>query len=191
MDSNVDDLDDLLTHLAKYGGQLLFSNVAEETVKRIVGPGAVWPDLTRQQIAEEVWLEIEAGSSGNPNQAQQIANAQKIYPLVMQIPGIDPEFLARDLLHRLDDKLDLTQAFKSPLPSIVAMNTMSRGGPGGPRRQVSRRALAWRRREVAADAGAGRRPERAAEPSAGRQLPAADAGRKPRGRRRQPPAWAG
>ena len=132
MDSNVDDLDDLLTHLAKYGGQLLFSNVAEETVKRIVGPGAVWPDLTRQQIAEEVWLEIEAGSSGNPNQAQQIANAQKIYPLVMQIPGIDPEFLARDLLHRLDDKLDLTQAFKSPLPSIVAMNTMSRGGPGGP-----------------------------------------------------------
>jgi hypothetical protein len=131
MDSNVDDLDDLLTHLARYGGQLLFSNVAEATVKRIVGPGAVWPDLTRQQISEEVWLEIEAGSSGNPNQAQQIANAQKIYPLVMQIPGIDPEFLARDLLHRLDDKLDLTQAFKSPLPSIVAMNTMSRG-PGGP-----------------------------------------------------------
>ena len=115
-ESNVDDLDDLLTHLAKYGGQLLFSNVSEDTVKRIVGPGAVWPDLTRQQIAEEVWLEIEAGSSGNPNQAQQIANAQKIYPLVMQIPGIDPEFLARDLLHRLDDKLDLTQAFKSPLP---------------------------------------------------------------------------
>jgi hypothetical protein len=130
-DSNVDDLDDLLTHLAKYGGQLLFSNVAEATVKRIVGPGAVWPDLTRQQIAEEVWLEIEAGSSGNPNQAQEIANAQKIYPLVMQIPGIDPEFLARDLLHRLDDKLDLTQAFKSPLPSIVAMNTMARGGGGG------------------------------------------------------------
>ena len=130
-DSNVDDLDDLLTHLAKYGGQLLFSNVAEATVKRIVGPGAVWPDLTRQQIAEEVWLEIEAGSSGNPNQAQEIANAQKIYPLVMQIPGIDPEFLARDLLHRLDDKLDLTQAFKSPLPSIVAMNTMAHG-PAGP-----------------------------------------------------------
>jgi hypothetical protein len=131
-DSNVDDLDDLLTHLARYGGQLLFSNVSEATVKRIVGPGAVWPDLTRQQISEEVWLEIEAGSSGNPNQAQEIANAQKIYPLVMQIPGIDPEFLARDLLHRLDDKLDLTQAFKSPLPSIVAMNTMSRGAGGPP-----------------------------------------------------------
>ena len=83
---------------ASYGGQLLFANVTEATVKRVVGPGAVWPDLTRQQIADEVWLEVEAGSSGNPNQAQEIANAQKIYPLVMQIPGIDPEFLARDLL---------------------------------------------------------------------------------------------
>ena len=148
----------------------------KSTVKRIVGPGAVWPDLTRQQIAEEVWLEIEAGSSGNPNQAQQIANAQKIYPLVMQIPGIDPEFLARDLLHRLDDKLDLTQAFKSPLPSIVAMNTMSRGGPGGPTPPGQAAAPSpGAGAEVAADAGAGRRPERAAEPAAWRQLPAADA----------------
>jgi hypothetical protein len=132
MDSNVDDLDDLLTHLARYGGQLLFANVTEATVKRIVGPGAVWPDLTRQQIADEVWLEVEAGSSGNPNQAQEIANAQKIYPLVMQIPGIDPEFLARDLLNRLDDKLDLSQAFKSQLPSIVAMNSALHGGAGPP-----------------------------------------------------------
>jgi hypothetical protein len=131
MDSNVDDLDDLLTHLAKFGGQLLFANVTEDTVKRIVGPGAVWPDLTRQQIAEQIWLEIEAGSSGNPNQAQQIANAQKLYPLIMQIPGVSPEFLAQDLLERLDDKLDLTKAFKPMLPSVVAMNTAARNTQPG------------------------------------------------------------
>jgi hypothetical protein len=131
MDSNVDDLDDLLTHLARYGGQLLLANVSESTVKRVVGVGAVWPELTRQQISEEVWLEVEAGSSGNPNQAQEIANAQKIYPLVMQLPGIDPEFLARDLLSRLDDKLDLSQAFKPMLPSIVALNTAMKGGGMG------------------------------------------------------------
>jgi hypothetical protein len=128
-ESNVDDLDDLLTHLAKYGGQLLFANVTEDTVKQIVGPGAVWPSLTGQQIASEIWLEVEAGSSGNPNQAVEIANAQKIYPLIMQLPNVDPEFLARDLMKRLDDKLDLTQAFKSPLPSIVALNTMAGKGP--------------------------------------------------------------
>lgn len=133
MDSNIDDLDDLLTHLAKYGGQLLLSNVQEDTVKRVVGPGAIWPELTRQQISEEIWLEVEAGSSGKPNQAADIANAQKIYPLLMQIPGVSPEFLAKDLIGRLDDKLDLTQAFKPMLPSIVAMNTAFRGqqGAGG------------------------------------------------------------
>jgi hypothetical protein len=145
-DSNIDDLDDLLTHLAKFGGQLLLRNVTEDTVKRVVGPGAVWPQLTLQQIAEEIWLEVEAGSSGQPNQAAQVANAQKIYPLLMQIPGISPEFLARDLINRLDDKIDLTQAFKPMAPSIVAMNSAARGalqgsggaaflpgqGPGGP-----------------------------------------------------------
>lgn len=131
-DSNVDDLDDLLTHLAKYGGQLLFANVDQQTVQNIVGPGAVWPKMNPQQISTEIWLEIEAGSSGIPNQAMAVANAQKIYPLVMQIPNIDPEFIARDLLHRLDDKLDLTKAFKSPLPSIIAMNQMAHGAPGGP-----------------------------------------------------------
>ena len=130
-DSNVDDLDDLLTHLARYGGQMLFANVNEQTVKNIVGPGAVWPDLTRQQISSEIWLEIEAGSSGQPNQAIDVANAQKIYPLLMQLPNINPEFIARDLLHRLDDKLDLTDAFRSPLPSIVAMNSQLHGTLGG------------------------------------------------------------
>jgi hypothetical protein len=72
-----------------------------------------------------VLLEIEAGSMGRPNAAQEVANAQRIYPLLIQLPGIDPEFLAKDLLRRLDDRLDLTEAFKSSLPSIVAMNGMA------------------------------------------------------------------
>jgi hypothetical protein len=72
-----------------------------------------------------VLLEIEAGSMGRPNAAQEVANAQRIYPLLIQLPGIDPELLAKDLLRRLDDRLDLTEAFKSSLPSIVAMNGMA------------------------------------------------------------------
>jgi hypothetical protein len=99
------------------------------SVQNIVGQGAVWPQMSRQQVAQEVLLEIEAGSMGRPNAAAEIANAQRIYPLLIQIPGIDPEYLARDLLRRLDDRLDLTQAFKSELPSIVAMNSMANGMP--------------------------------------------------------------
>jgi hypothetical protein len=133
MGSNIDDLNDLLTQLARNGGQILMREMSQDRVKQIVGVGAVWPmSATAQDIANEILLEVEAGSMGRPNQAQEIANAQRLYPLLIQIPGIDPEFLAKDLLRRLDDRLDLTEAFKSQLPSIVAMNGMAQGtGPAG------------------------------------------------------------
>jgi len=127
MGSNIDDLNDLLTQLARNGGQILLAEVTKPTVEKIVGIGCVWPEMSRQDIAQEVLLEIEAGSMGRPNAAQEVANAQRIYPLLIQIPGIDPNYLAKDLLRRLDDRLDLTQAFKSQLPSIVAMNGMVKG----------------------------------------------------------------
>lgn len=131
MGSNIDDLNDMLTQLARNGGQILLSEVSPDTVKKIVGVGAVWPEFSRQDIAQEVLLEIEAGSMGRPNAAQEVATAQRIYPLLIQLPGINPEFLAKDLLRRMDDKLDLTQAFKSQLPSIVAMNGMAQGSAPG------------------------------------------------------------
>ncbi len=130
MGSNIDDLDDLLTQLARAGGQILLREVSTETAKKIVGPGAVWPELSKQDIAEEVWLEIEAGSTGRPNQAQEIANIERVAPLLFQIPGIDPEFIAKELLRRLDDKLDLQSAFKPNIPSITLMNAMR--GPMAP-----------------------------------------------------------
>lgn len=131
MGSNIDDLNDLLTQLARNGGQILMREMSQPQVQKIVGVGAVWPELSRQDIANEVLLEIEAGSMGRPNAAAEIANAQRIYPLLIQLPGIDPEFIAKDLLRRLDDRLDLTQAFKSQLPSIVAMNGMAQSSARG------------------------------------------------------------
>jgi len=129
MGSNIDDLNDLLTQLARNGGQILMREMSQDRVKEVVGQGAVWPmNADAQNIANEILLEIEAGSMGRPNQAQEIANAQRLYPLLIQLPGIDPEFLAKDVLRRLDDRLDLTEAFKSALPSIVAMNGMAQGG---------------------------------------------------------------
>jgi hypothetical protein len=131
MGSNVDDLNDLMTQMARNGGQILLTEVSRPTVEKIVGVGCVWPEMSRQDVAQEVLLEVEAGSMGRPNAAQEVATAQRVYPLLIQLPGIDPEFLAKDLLRRMDDKLDLTQAFKSQLPSIVAMNGMAQGQAPG------------------------------------------------------------
>lgn len=131
MGSNIDDLNDLLTNLARNGGQILMREMSLPSVQKIVGIGAVWPELSREEIANEVLLEIEAGSMGRPNQAQEVANAQRLYPLLIQLPGINPEFLATELLRRLDDRLDLTQAFMTSMPSIVALNGMAQGSAAG------------------------------------------------------------
>jgi hypothetical protein len=132
MGASIDDIDDLLTGIARSGSQILLQEMSVDQVKRVVGEGAVWPELSKQQIADELWLQIEAGSTGRPNQSQEIANAERIFPLLMQIPGIKPEFLAKELIKRLDDKLDITQAFQSMLPSILAMNGMASRLAQGP-----------------------------------------------------------
>lgn len=128
--SNVDDLDDFLTDLARASGQVMLHEYSLETVQEIAGPGAVWPELSPQEIADELHLEIKAGSSGRPNKAQELANFERAAPYVMQIPGIRPEWLAAHVINILDDGIDLTDAIASGIPSITAMNSMIQPGTG-------------------------------------------------------------
>ena len=130
--ANVDELDGFMSEITRAAGQILFAEMSVEEVKKIAGPGAVWPEMTRDQIMEEVFLEIEAGSTGKPNRAAELANIERIMPFLLQIPGIDPQWLAKELLKRLDDKLDLDAAFADKIPSIVAMNQQQQPGTGDP-----------------------------------------------------------
>lgn len=133
--SNVDDLDDMMIELSRSAGQIYLLEMSAETVMKIVGPGAVWPTLSNQEIADELLLEIEAGSSGRPNKAAEVANIERITPLLLQIPGVRPDWLVKQLITRLDDRIDPTDAIASGLPSIIAQNVMSKmlgstqGGP--------------------------------------------------------------
>lgn len=129
VDSNVDDLDAFLTRVARASGQILLKELSPETVTKIAGPGAVWPQVTLDQIAEEIFLEIEAGSSGKPNQAQEIRNWKEMLPFLIQMPNIQPTWLARETLRRLDDRMDLTEAVTENIPAIVAMNRMAGAAP--------------------------------------------------------------
>jgi len=132
--SEIDDIDDSLSALAQAAGQILLLNVSQETVTAIVGPGAVWPSLTKGDVARNLVLDIEAGSSGRPDQAQELQNFERLAPILMQIPGITPQFLAKQAITRLDDDINLEEAVTSGLPSILAQNNVKPGastGPGG------------------------------------------------------------
>jgi hypothetical protein len=90
--------------------------------------------MSLADIANELFLEVEAGSSGKPNQAVEVQNFQQLAPLLMQIPGITPYWLAKEAVKRLDDRIDLTEALSAGMPSIVTQNRM--GGMGGPQQQL-------------------------------------------------------
>lgn len=129
---NADDMDDFLTRIARASGQVMLQEVSPETVYQIVGPGAFWPTLSLDEIAAEIALEIEAGSSGKPNTAAELQNWERMLPYLIQLPGINPIWLAREAIKRLDDRLDLTDAFIDSLPSIVMQNRGALGATGDP-----------------------------------------------------------
>ena len=122
--ANIDDLDSFMTEITRAAGQILLLEMSKDEVIAICGPGAVWPEFKKEEVLNEVFLEIEAGSTGKPNKAAELQNIERIIPFLIQIPGIDPKFLGRELLKRLDDKMDLTDAIIDKLPSIVAQNMM-------------------------------------------------------------------
>lgn len=130
--SSVDDLDGFLTVVSRAAGQILLKEMSEEQVKKVAGPGAVWPHMTLAEIADEVFLEVEAGSTGKPNQAVEINNWKTLLPFLLQMPDINKPWLLKQTLLRLDDKLDLTDAIMSGVPSIVAQNQMQRASTGDP-----------------------------------------------------------
>jgi hypothetical protein len=130
--SEVDDIDDTLSSIAQSAGQILLLNVTEQTVKEIVGPGALWPQLTKGDVAKQMFLDIEAGSSGRPDQARELQNFERLAPILMQIPGIAPNFLAKEAISRMDDSIDLEDAIADGQPSIMAQNAVQPGASQGP-----------------------------------------------------------
>lgn len=132
LSSNIDDVDDMLNELTRASGQVLLEELSQQTAMLIAGPGAVWPELSGADIAHEIALEIEAGSSGRPNKAAELQNWERIVPLLIQIPGVSPEWLAKQTIMRLDDRLDIADALSDGLQSIVAMNSQKQLATGDP-----------------------------------------------------------
>lgn len=128
--SNVDDLDDFLTAVARAAGQVLLTEMSGDKVIEIVGPGAIWPEMSRKEIAEEITLEIQAGSSGKPNVAQELANMERGMPFLIQIPGMNPTVLGKRYANLLD--MDVDEMIVEGMPSITALNAMASRPPAAP-----------------------------------------------------------
>lgn len=125
--SNIDDLDDCLSAVARCGGEMLLREMSRETVVRIAGIGAVWPEQGREDFLNQIELTIEAASSGRPNKAMEIANFERLAPLLLQA-GANPQAIIREAIKRLDDRLDPEEFF--PLPGLSGGAIASPPPPG-------------------------------------------------------------
>jgi hypothetical protein len=141
LSSTIDDINDVMTELAQAASQVLVLNVSQQTVVRVVGPGAVWPQLNKQMVADNIWLEVDVGANGPPNRQQDVQVLTQLVPLLQRIPGISPEWLARQLIRRMGDDIDISEAFAEGVPSMEALNQLmskppaapgAAGGPPGP-----------------------------------------------------------
>jgi len=133
--STIDDINDVMTEMAQAASQILILNVSQETVQKVVGPGAIWPQLDKQTIADNVFLEVDVGANGPPDRQQDIQALTQLVPLLQRIPGISPEWLARQLIRRMGDDVDLEAAFAEGVPSMEALNQLMSqppAPPGGP-----------------------------------------------------------
>lgn len=127
-----DDLDEMLSSLFRACGSVLLTELSGDTVREIAGDGAVWPELSRAEIAKELWLEVKGGSSGRPNQAKDAATFERLYPLLVQVPGVSPRWLAERAITIADDDVDMADAIIEGLPSIIAQNGMAQAATGNP-----------------------------------------------------------
>jgi hypothetical protein len=136
--SVIDDINDVMSELAESASQILVLNVTQETVTKVVGPGAVWPQLDKQTVAENVFLQVDVGANGPPSRQEDVQVLTQLVPLLQRIPGISPEWLARQLIRRMGDDIDISEAFAEGVPSMEALNQLMSqppeppAGPGGP-----------------------------------------------------------
>lgn len=127
--SNIDDVDDALTWIARVTSELMLQGYSVQTVQRIAGPGAVWPQLPADKLdfLAQVSLTIKAASSGRPNKAVDLRNWQIAAP-VLQAAGANPQFMVRQTLHVTDSNIDPEDAFPLLPPASQGQGQVSPSG---------------------------------------------------------------
>lgn len=121
--SEIDELDEFLSLVARRTGQLLLLEMSADMVKRVVGPGAVWPQWSAEEVAREVYLTIKAGSAGRPNRAAELADFERVTPLLLQLPEINTQSIAK----RLSDlvNIEFEDLIMEGAPSVTALNALA------------------------------------------------------------------
>jgi hypothetical protein len=83
--SRSDEIEAMLEELAVYTLELLLQSYSVEDAVRIAGEGAVWPELTIDELHQLCAIEIRAGSTGKPDTARRQQTWATLLPVIQPI----------------------------------------------------------------------------------------------------------
>lgn len=123
-----DTIEDLHREIAQYATEILLQELTLPQVQRIAGPGAVWPQMAKSEVFDQVNIEIRSGSSGKPNKAREQEQWLKFLPqfteMIQKIADLRTNNqieiadalikVARETIRRFDERIDIDDF----LPSV-------------------------------------------------------------------------
>ena len=113
--SDIDSLDDFMTKFCKAGGEMILTEMSQDEINRICGAGAAQLPVIqgdRAAIKDELYLEVEAASTGKPNKVMDIQNFTTIAPQLQQLwqmKGLDPTVLIKEAIKIADMHIDVDE----------------------------------------------------------------------------------
>lgn len=122
-----DAIEDWILDMATYGAEILLQELTPAQVQRIAGDDAQWPQMTRDEIFDQIALEIRAGSTGRPNRVAESEQWTKLAPeirdTILQVAQLRAQGqsdiadtlveLLKETLRRFDERIDI-DAFIPP-----------------------------------------------------------------------------
>lgn len=122
-----DTIEDVITVMAEDALQIALQEIDAAELVEIAGPQATWPDLTKEQILDQVNLQVRAGSTGKPNKMRERETWIELVPVVEASMAKIAEFeavgrmdlaeaqreLVRETFRRFDERIDV-DAFLGP-----------------------------------------------------------------------------
>ena len=63
--------EDFMQEICQFSAEILMIELTEPQVMRIAGPGATWPNMSKEDIFDMVRIDIRAGSTGKPNKQNE------------------------------------------------------------------------------------------------------------------------
>lgn len=132
--SNIDDLNFAFSTVAQMCWEMLIQEMPQATVKKLVGRGAVWPELNREDVADSIFFKIEAGSMGRPNQQAELNKIQVLMEPIMNMLKMmnrSPEPFLKLVVKQWDANIDVDELLKEaqvlppPAPTDTAQKPPS------------------------------------------------------------------